>query len=268
MPAYIVNQSGPRSYEDFSATYQISGPKPEVKVIKNNYDINELTKDDNILNNVIIVISPNVYQLCRSIKVSGTFVILGIGMPTIRAPKTEPAIVASDINGGILAGILVEASLGTKDCLINWGGDIAEDNNNEYSFIHDLYCRVGGNLDPRKCCVRVSEAMVKISKSKTIIDNAWLWVADHGKHMLPSGMCNVDKDKDKDKATWEDVWNNSYCPTCLIVTETADNVVAYCLQAEHSTGDDIVKWYGKNGKIYMFQSEFPYHLFWILIRIK
>lgn len=257
-------------YDIDDSVYKLAKPKPtqssEGPSDYSNYDIISLdddkyiiiskVEDFNNINNKIkyIIITPNVYQLNKSIEVSGTFIILGIGMPTIRAPPDSPAIVAKNIKNSVLAGILIEASVGEKSCLVDWGNSKNNDNN-DHCFIHDLYCRVGGNLNPKDCCVRVNEAMVKISQSNTIIDNAWLWVADHGNNMPPGDNCK----ESNGQASWEKIWENAYCPTCLIVTETANNVHAYCLQAEHSTGDHIVKWYGDNGEIYMFQSEYPYH---------
>ena len=134
-------------------------------------------------------------------------------MPTIRAPLEEPAIIAKNINGGRLAGILIEASLGVKDCLVNWGDITDNDTNASNSYIHDLYCRVGGNLNASNCCVRVRDSMLKISKSHTIIDNAWLWVADHGNDMPASSKCS--SDLTPSDIPWETIWYNAYCPARL-----------------------------------------------------
>lgn len=255
VPSEKENCSGVTDYNDLNASYILSGDN--VIIIKNDDDFKKINKEFNKKDTKIIIITPNVYNLENSINIEGNFIILGIGMPTIRAPQKEPAIVARKIKGGRLAGILIEASLGVKDCLVNWGDITDNDTNASNSYIHDLYCRVGGNLNASNCCVRVTDSMLKISKSHTIIDNAWLWVADHGNDMPASSKCSSDL-TDSD-ILWETIWYNAYCPTCLHVTNSASKVTAYCLQAEHSTGGNIVNWYGDNGSIYMFQSEFPYH---------
>ena len=255
VPSEKKKCSGVTDYNDLNASYILSGDN--VIIIKTNIDFNSINDDFNTKDTKIIIITPNVYNLEKSIVIEGNFIILGIGMPTIRAPLDKPAIVAKKINGGRLAGILIEASLGVKDCLVDWGNITENDTDTTNSYIHDLYCRVGGNLNASNCCVRVTDSMLKISKSHTIIDNAWLWVADHGNDMPASSKCSSDL-TDSD-IPWKTIWYNAYCPTCLHVTNSASKVTAYCLQAEHSTGGNIVNWYGDNGSIYMFQSEFPYH---------
>ena len=255
VPSEKENCSGVTDYNDLNASYILSGDN--VIIIKKNSDFEKINKEFNTKDTKIIIITPNVYNLEKSIVIEGNFIILGIGMPTIRAPQDGPAIVARKIKGGRLAGILIEASLGVKDCLVNWGDITDNDTDITNSYIHDLYCRVGGNLNASNCCVRVTDSMLKISKSHTIIDNAWLWVADHGNDMPASSKCS--SDLTPSDIPWETIWYNAYCPTCLHVTNSASKVTAYCLQAEHSTGGNIVNWYGDNGSIYMFQSEFPYH---------
>ena len=255
VPSEKENCSGVTDYNDLNASYILT--EGNVIIIKTDGDFNSINDDFNKKDTKIIIITPNVYNLEKSIEIEGNFIILGIGMPTIRAPRNDPAIVARNINGGRLAGILIEASLGVKDCLVDWGNITENDTDTTNSYIHDLYCRVGGNLNASNCCVRVTDSMLKISKSHTIIDNAWLWVADHGNDMPASSKCSSDLTDSDIK--WETIWYNAYCPTCLHVTNSASKVTAYCLQAEHSTGGNIVNWYGDNGSIYMFQSEFPYH---------
>lgn len=82
--------------------------------------------------------------------------------------------------------------------------------------------------------------MVVINQMYTVIDNAWLWRADH------------------------DVGGNGGAPvtgsknpvqTGLIVN--GSHVKAYGLMSEHTLGD-LVQWNGDFGTTIFFQSEMPY----------
>jgi hypothetical protein len=78
--------------------------------------------------------------------------------------------------------------------------------------------------------------MVIIYRSGTIIDNTWLWRADH----------------DIDGAVTE-LRNPS--DTGIIVY--GDGVQAYGLMVEHHL-KHMTEWHGNDGKVVMYQSEFPY----------
>jgi len=78
--------------------------------------------------------------------------------------------------------------------------------------------------------------MLQINSGNVIIDNTWLWRADHdvaGK-----------------------VYNSNNPVTSGIVVN-GDNVIAYGLAVEHTLGHMTV-WNGNNGMTIFYQSEFPY----------
>ena len=87
--------------------------------------------------------------------------------------------------------------------------------------------------------------MVRIDTKYTILDNAWLWRADHevgGGSNEPAGGVPV---------------SNSRNPVATGLIVNADYVRAYALMSEHTLGD-LVQWNGNFGETYFFQSELPY----------
>lgn len=78
--------------------------------------------------------------------------------------------------------------------------------------------------------------MIQINSGNVIIDDTWLWRADHS----VSGSV---KDKRNPVATGLQV--------------NGDNVTGYGLASEHTLGN-LLEWNGENGKTYFYQSEYPY----------
>ena len=78
--------------------------------------------------------------------------------------------------------------------------------------------------------------MVAIGSGHVVVDNVWLWRADHGVKGL--------------------VYNSSnYCATGLVVD--GSNVTAYGVAVEHTLAD-LLQWNGDDGRLFFYQSEFPY----------
>src|SRR6266496_1259856 len=80
-----------------------------------------------------------------------------------------------------------------------------------------------------------SSSCVVINSRHVIIDNVWLWRADHG--VNPTG------------------WTVNPSFNGLIVN--SDNVTAYGLFVEHFEGIQTL-WNGNDGSVYFYQSEIPY----------
>lgn len=98
--------------------------------------------------------------------------------------------------------------------------------------MQDVFARVGGpDSDEVK-----AKNMVKINSGHVIIDDTWLWRADHGQ-----GGPVVD--------------SKNPCDTALLIN--GDNVTGYGLAVEHTLGH-MLEWNGENGESYFFQSEYPY----------
>ena len=97
----------------------------------------------------------------------------------------------------------------------------------------DVFARVGGT-NPTGDMKTTN--MVQINSGNTIIDDTWLWRADHDVAGLVYSSRNpVD--------------------TGLLVN--GDNVTGYGLACEHTLKDMLI-WNGDNGKAFFYQSEFAY----------
>lgn len=78
--------------------------------------------------------------------------------------------------------------------------------------------------------------MVEVNSGNVVIDNTWLWRADHSvKGLVKNGENPVD--------------------TGLRVN--GNDVIGYGLKCEH-TLKNLLEWNGNNGQTFFFQSEFPY----------
>ncbi len=184
-----------------------------------------------------IVLTPGIYNyLNGSIVVNRPdTVILGLGLPTLVANGGYPCMIVRDRIGGIrIGGILFDAGPDPTPTLLQWG--TTSDLNTPPSFLYDCFTRVGGPLNPSVQQVTV-DIMVQINSANVVCDNLWLWRADH----------------------WGDEQDVQFgmnpCNTAIQVN--GDNVIAYGLASEH-TLKDLTQWFGNNGKVFFYQSEYPY----------
>lgn len=163
-------------------------------------------------------------------------VLLGLGLATLVSTTGEPCIIVGDVDDVRVAGFLVQAGTVKADVLIQWGETVTKDHEHILpGVMSDVYIRCGGPDDQDAHPTSVG-TMVVINRAGTIIDNTWLWRADH----------DVKGSVKNEKAPSD---------TGLVVY--GDNVTAYGLMSEHHL-HNLVEWYGNNGKTIMFQSEFPY----------
>lgn len=105
----------------------------------------------------------------------------------------------------------------------------------KYNFIIDVFARVGG-MNNVSLSQAYAKEMFSIYSNDVVIDNTWLWRADHDISGLVSG-------------------GDNRCETGATIN--GDSVIAYGLKVEH-TLEDMVEWNGNDGKVYFFQSELPY----------
>ena len=78
--------------------------------------------------------------------------------------------------------------------------------------------------------------MMTVNSGNVIIDNVWLWRADHS----VSGLVK-----------------NGRNPVATGLQVNGDNVIGYSLAAEHTLGN-LLEWNGENGQTIFYQSEYPY----------
>ena len=183
-----------------------------------------------------VVLTPGNYNLTDSINVTkpGTC-ILGIGFPTLISTKGKPCIKVDDVDGVRIAGTLLQAGPERTEALLKWGNTGHEGSSANPGVISDCFARVGGTNDPASQPV-TADIMVQINSGHVVCDNVWLWRADHGVNGLI---------------------HNSMNPCNVGCQVNGDNVVAYGLACEHTLGN-LTEWNGENGRVYFYQSEYPY----------
>jgi hypothetical protein len=185
-----------------------------------------------------VVLQPGNYHLTDSIKVNkANAVVLGIGMATLISTTGKPCIEVADVDGVRVAGVLLQAGETKSDTLLKWGTD-----NGKYAgsaeqpgVLSDVFARVGGPTDQRAQPVSTG-SMIIINSGHVVIDNTWLWRADHD---ITGGVVD----------------SNNPVDSGIIVN--GDNVIAYGLAAEHTLGH-LVQWNGNNGQTIFYQAEYPY----------
>ena len=166
-------------------------------------------------------------------------VVLGLGLATLISTGGNAGITVEDnIEGVKIAGILFQAGEKKTHALLQWGRtDTSTIATKKYgSVMSDVYTRVGGPNDPAVVNM-TADTMVEILSNEVIIDNAWLWRADHSRGGAPV----------KD--------SSNPCTTALRVK--GDGVYSYGMAAEHTLGN-MVEWYGDKGQVFFYQSEYPY----------
>lgn len=182
-----------------------------------------------------VVLSPGIYDLTEPIRVSSNQVLLGLGLATLRAKSAQSAVQVEGC-GARLAGLLVAAGTAVASPLVHWekstGADCTSTNPGVMS---DMYIRVGGPVAESSV---QAEVMLQVDADSVVIDNSWLWRADH----VESGQLVQ--------------WQNP-CQVGAIIN--GNDVVAYGFKVEHSLTDQV-QWNGQRGKVFMFQAEMPYEV--------
>lgn len=229
VPPVKFNSVGPTT--DFSNNTMIDLSKVYVAVDTDSVD----TINSKLSSGLHLILTPGIYNLTGTIEVTNSnTIVLGIGFPTLVATNGNTAIKVTGSEGVRVSGILLQAGPQTTGTLLYWGSNDAGNQNNP-GFLYDCFARVGGTNDPSVQQVTV-DTMVQIAQGNVVVDNAWLWRADHD---ITGEVYNSDNP----------VYNG------LQVFE--DNVITYGLAVEHVL-QDLVQWFGNNGRVYFYQSELPY----------
>jgi hypothetical protein len=139
-----------------------------------------------------LILTPGIYNLEDSIRVTfANTTVLGMGFATLVPTTGKPAIIVEDVDGVRIAGILLQAGSVKTDSLLQFGNNspIHADSTSSLrisnpgspsnpSYLIDVFARVGGMNDPQKEQV-ATESMLQINAGNVVIDNSWLWRADH-----------------------------------------------------------------------------------------
>lgn len=101
--------------------------------------------------------------------------VLGLGLPTLIPENGTPAMVAADVGGLKIAGLMFDAGLMNSSVLLQLGQSKTHMSHADNpSSLNDIYCRVGGAIAGQ------TEVCVTINSNHVIADHFWLWRADHG----------------------------------------------------------------------------------------
>jgi hypothetical protein len=176
-----------------------------------------------------LILTPGIYHLNKSLNVknAGT-VILGLGMATLVPGNGNSAIVIDDVDGVSVCGIIVDACPTQRAPVVVVGGVGSNaDHTSNPTTLFDVSCRVGGAIEGS------TQNCVTINSNNVIMDNIWIWRADHGRNGTVG-------------------WDVNPAENGLVVN--GNNVIAYGLFVEHFQGFQTL-WNGNGGQVYFYQSE-------------
>lgn len=177
-----------------------------------------------------LLLTPGVYHLETSLRVTQpNTIVMGLGFATLIPDYGTPALTVADVDDVSLCGLIAEAGPANSKVLVQIGvPDSRQDHSQNPTCLYDLCCRVGG------AAAVAASVCLEIHSSDVVVDNVWLWRADHG--------AGAD-------------WDSNPSANGLIVN--GDNVTIYGLFAEHFQEYQVL-WNGEGGRVYFYQSELPY----------
>jgi len=177
-----------------------------------------------------LLLTPGNYELSEPIRVTRPdTIVMGLGFATLKPINGTAALTTADVDGIILAGLLIDAGETKSAILLEVGpeGSKARHAQDPIS-LHDVFFRVGG------AGVGRAGVNLRVNSNDTIIDHTWIWRADHG---AGAG------------------WDSNVSANGLVVN--GNNVTAYGLFVEHHQEFQVL-WNGDYGRTYFYQSEIPY----------
>ena len=176
-----------------------------------------------------VVFAPGVFHLSEPLRVvkPGT-ILLGIGEATLVPENPDEALHVDDVDGVTVAGLVFDAERESKRFLSvgRLSGKAPPRHRENPTILQDVVFRVGGTGRPGK----VEQALV-IHSSDVIVDQTWVWRADHGAH---TG------------------WKANTAKNGVVVD--GHGVTAYGLFVEHFQEHDVL-WTGEDGRVYFLQNE-------------
>jgi hypothetical protein len=177
-----------------------------------------------------LMLTPGIYHLESSLQITraGT-IVMGLGFATLIPDDGTPILSVDDVDAVTLSGLLLEAGPTSSPTLLQIGsaGSTA-DHSAAPTAVFDVHCRIGG------ADVGTASSCVTVNSHDVLIDNTWLWRADHG-----AGAA----------------WTVNMSNNGLIVN--GDDVTVYGLFVEHFQQYQTL-WNGNGGAVYFYQSEMPY----------
>jgi hypothetical protein len=177
-----------------------------------------------------LLFTPGIYHLASELQVPrpGT-IVLGLGLATLIPDDGNALLAIADVDAVTVGGLLLEAGPTSSPVLLQVGtSGSAVDHSQAPAALFDVHCRIGG------ADVGTAANCVTIDSNDVIVDNTWLWRADHG-----AGAA----------------WTVNMSNNGLIVNGA--NVTIYGLFVEHFQQYQTL-WNGNGGAVYFYQSEMPY----------
>jgi hypothetical protein len=244
IPHPCQRAAGCASFENYRDIEIGDGKTGAVFVVKEGETATAAAINDAITKKQHVIVTPGVYKFDDTINMGASNItLLGLGMPQVTGPDNKPSIVV-DASGCRVAGFTLEAGQKSTTLLeVTKNGSL---NGNPTALI-DVFGRAGGKLSHWQeggvaNYVHV-DTMFDIQGSFVVLDNVWLWRADH----------SVDGSVWGKNAPWSQQYNYSG----VGIKISGDYVVAYGLFSEHHL-DDCVQWTGDYGETFFFQSELAY----------
>ncbi len=183
-----------------------------------------------------LLLTPGVYNVDSPIKVKrADTVVQGLGMATLTASNGNSVLTTADVPGIDISGIIVDAGPVNSPVLVqigskNGNNGVPHNQASDPTALQDVFFRVGG---PH---VGKATDSLEVNSDNTILDDLWIWRADHG----VAGSVG---------------WTVNTADTGLVVN--GDHVTATGLFVEHFQKYNVI-WNGNDGKVIFFQNELPY----------
>jgi hypothetical protein len=183
-----------------------------------------------------LLFTPGVYNVDSPIEVKRPdTVVQGLGMATLTATNGNAVLTTDDVPGIDISGLIVDAGPVNSRVLVQIGsknGNNGVPHNRSYdpTALQDVFFRIGG---PHVGKATVS---LEVNTDNTILDDLWIWRADHG----VAGSVG---------------WTVNTADTGLVVN--GDHVTATGLFVEHFQKYNVI-WKGNHGEVIFFQNELPY----------
>ncbi|WP_419805240.1 coagulation factor 5/8 type domain-containing protein [Terriglobus sp.] len=177
-----------------------------------------------------LLLTPGTYELDAPLHVSRPrTVIMGLGFATLKPVHGTAAVQVDDVDGVSVSGVLFDAGEQESPALLEIGKPgVHRSHATDPIALFDVFFRVGG------AAVGKVKACLVVNSDDTLIDDIWIWRADHG-----AGVG----------------WTSNTSDNGLIVR--GDRVTAYGLFVEHHQQYQVL-WSGNAGRTYFYQSEIPY----------
>src|SRR5215471_7028462 len=183
-----------------------------------------------------LLLTPGVYNVDSPIKVKrADTVVLGLGMATLTATNGNSVLTTADVTGIDISGLIVDAGPVNSPVLVqigskNGNNGVPHNQASDPTVLQDVFFRVGGPHVGR------ATVALEVNSDNTILDDLWIWRADHG---VPGSVG----------------WTVNTADTGLVVN--GDNVTATGLFVEHFQKYNVI-WNGNGGEDIFFQNELPY----------